>query len=425
MQGSILHQRRHLATSGGAVTGAGRQTVETPKAPGSESNFTGLPKNRDEIAVTTPITSEHMREHIEMVKADFPLVFKDIMDRDHFEDTMYFRDPITTNFNSFRVYQFVVQFLRYFLAPIYEVHEVRQAGDTSILVKWSWTMNFWWNRYNPLKALWDPRLAFTGLTVLGYHPNTGKWNKHVDAWDAVQNNRFFSPEAFVFAFSQMLQVSKPPNRFTPEFQIYKKYKGWEIRRYRPHIRAEVSLKALEDSDLAVGGGPGMADKTARAQRQKAETLLERYLALGNDRNEFFELTTPLFVSSEGVYSLTVPGYKTVDDCPKPHREGLITLQQQPERFYAAVSFSGKPSEENLQQHVATLRGHMQGDGSQEDGDAGGWQLARYNKEEWPKGPFRRNDVLIPLQSDSVDLWRGVDWQFVERTVEQTLDTGGL
>ena len=26
------------------------------------------------------------------------------------------------------------------------------------------------------------------------------------------------------------QVSKPPNRFTPEFQVYKKYKGWEIRR---------------------------------------------------------------------------------------------------------------------------------------------------------------------------------------------------
>lgn len=94
-------------------------------------------------------------------------------------------------------------------------------------------------------------------------------------------------------------------------------------------------------------------------------------------------------------------------------------------YLASAMHVGKPSEENLQQHVATLRGHMQGDGSQEDGDAGGWQLARYNKEEWPKGPFRRNDVLIPLQSDSVDLWRGVDWQFVERTVEQTLDTGGL
>ena len=41
-------------------------------------------------------------------------------------------------------------------------------------MKWSWTMNFWWNRYDPLKFLWDPRLVFTGLTVLGYNRETGE-----------------------------------------------------------------------------------------------------------------------------------------------------------------------------------------------------------------------------------------------------------
>ena len=34
----------------------------------------------------------------------------------------------------------------------------------------------------------------------------GKWNKHVDAWDAVKNNEFFSPEAWIFAFGQMFQA---------------------------------------------------------------------------------------------------------------------------------------------------------------------------------------------------------------------------
>lgn len=43
-----------------------------------------------------------LQEHIELVRDDFKLVFKDIMDRDHFEDKVYFRDPITTNLNSFR-----------------------------------------------------------------------------------------------------------------------------------------------------------------------------------------------------------------------------------------------------------------------------------------------------------------------------------
>ena len=69
-------------------------------------------------------------------------------------------------------YQFNVQFLRYFLAPIYEVHEVRQVGEQEILVKWSWTMNFWWNRFNPLRGLYDPRASpalrdFTALAMSG------------------------------------------------------------------------------------------------------------------------------------------------------------------------------------------------------------------------------------------------------------------
>ena len=36
------------------------------------------------------------------MKQDFRLIFKDIMDKDHFESKIYFRDPMTTNLNSFR-----------------------------------------------------------------------------------------------------------------------------------------------------------------------------------------------------------------------------------------------------------------------------------------------------------------------------------
>ena len=67
-----------------------------------------------------------------------------------------------------------MQFLRYFLAPIFEVHDVKQRGENHIVVKWSWTMNFWWNRYNPLRNIWDPRLAFSGITILGYNPSSGE-----------------------------------------------------------------------------------------------------------------------------------------------------------------------------------------------------------------------------------------------------------
>ena len=65
-------------------------------------------------------------------------------------------------------YQFNVTFLRLFLAPIFEVHEIKQAGPREMVLKWSWTMNFWWLRFTPFKLVWDPRLSFTGITILGY-----------------------------------------------------------------------------------------------------------------------------------------------------------------------------------------------------------------------------------------------------------------
>ncbi len=58
----------------------------------------------------------------------------------------------------------------------------------------------------------------------------GKWNKHVDGWDCLEDQEYFSVEGFSFVMGQMLQLSKPPNRVTPEFMILKKYKDWEIRR---------------------------------------------------------------------------------------------------------------------------------------------------------------------------------------------------
>ena len=98
-------------------------------------------------------------------------------------------------------------------------------------------------------------------------------------------------------------------------------------RYRPFITAEISLDDLKASDDAVGDGPGIKEETERAQRKKAEVLLERYLALGNDREEFFELTTPLFISEKNTYNLMVPGYKVglLPECLAAHPNGDLCV----------------------------------------------------------------------------------------------------
>ena len=48
-------------------------------------------------------------------------------------------------------YKFNITFLRNFLAPIYEIHDIKQNPDNEfeILSRWSFSMQFWWLRYLP------------------------------------------------------------------------------------------------------------------------------------------------------------------------------------------------------------------------------------------------------------------------------------
>lgn len=53
----------------------------------------------------------------------------------------------------------------------------------------------------------------------------------MDGWDCLENQEFPSLEGFAFVAQQMFQLGKPPDRYTPEYMILKKYKEWEIRRW--------------------------------------------------------------------------------------------------------------------------------------------------------------------------------------------------
>lgn len=61
--------------------------------------------------------------------------------------------------------------------------------------------------------------------------------------------------------------------------------------------------------------------------------------------------------------------------------------------------SGHPSQEDLREKERFLRAEIEGDSSRAHG--GGWLFARYNNQGFPYGPFRRNDLLIPLEVRAV------------------------
>lgn len=74
-----------------------------------------------------------------------------------------------------------------------------------------------------------------------------------------------------------------------------------------------------------------------------------------------------------------------------------------------------PSESGIQKEVEFLRARATEEGSKPSGEP--WIFARYAEPKWPRGPFRRNDILVPLDESSIELWRGVPWDFVERITD--------
>ena len=105
-----------------------------------------------------------------------------------------------------------------------------------------------------------------------------------------------------------------------------------------------------------------------------------------------------------------------DQAPRPSNPA-VSIQRQPERWVAAGLFGGHPSQGEIQRQQAFVRARARGEGSRPETDES-WAFARYNDPRWPLGPFRRNEVLVPIDPASFDLWRGVDFDFVKRIVER-------
>ena len=54
--------------------------------------------------------------------------------------------------------------------------------------------------------------------------------RHIDLWDAVKNQRFFSFEAFQHVLAQLGNMQRQPDIPTPYYKTLRKYKEFEIRR---------------------------------------------------------------------------------------------------------------------------------------------------------------------------------------------------
>ncbi|XP_010535883.1 PREDICTED: uncharacterized protein LOC104811045 [Tarenaya hassleriana] len=322
-----------------------------------------------------PSPSADMERLVDFLYEDLPHLFDDKgIDRTAYDERVKFRDPITKH-DSIGGYLFNIDLLKVLFRPNFDLHWVKRTGPYEITTRWTMVMKF-------LLLPWKPELVFTGTSVMAVNPETGKFCSHLDFWDSIKNNDYFSLEG-LFDVLKQLRPYKTPDLETPKYQILKRTADYEVREYEPFIVVETNGDKLS-------GSSGFNNVAG-------------YIFGKNSTSEKIRMTTPVFTQATNPelsavsIQIVIPSEKDLSSLPTPSEE-KINLKKSEGGFAAVVKFSGKPTEDVVQVKERELRDSLIRDGFR---PKTGCLLARYNDPGRTRDFIMRNEVIIWLEEFSL------------------------
>ncbi|KAL3745063.1 hypothetical protein ACJRO7_014211 [Eucalyptus globulus] len=299
---------------------------------------------------------------------DLPHLFDDQgIDRTAYDERVKFRDPITKH-DTISGYLFNIAFLKTVFRPDFQLHWAKQTGPYEITTRWTMVMKF-------MPLPWKPELVFTGTSIMGVNPETVKFCSHVDYWDSIKENEYFSLEGLRDVFRQ-LQYYKTPELQSPIYQILKRTGKYEVRKYAPFLVAETSGDKLS-------GSKGFND-------------IAGYIFGKNSKTEKMKMkmTTPVFTQAFD-NELSKISIQFV----LPLEKDLSSLRQVDGGIAAVLKFSGEPTEDIVLEKERELRSSLLRDGLK---PKMGCLFARYNDPGRTWSFTLRNEVLIWLEEFELD-----------------------
>lgn len=312
---------------------------------------------------------------IEFLKEDLTHLFDDQgIDTSKYDETVMFEDPIT-KYDSIQGYVNNIRFLKTVFNPQFILRDIRRTAPYEITTRWTMTMKpTFVDLLGPLGKLWSPDLVFTGTSVMGINPQTGRFNKHVDTWDAVDQQGYFSIEAFIHMLSQVMDVRGIPRELeTPDYQVLVKRRDYEVREYSSIMVCETDNSSPTGSFTAFGSLAG-------------------YIFGKNKESMKMDMTTPVFSNTEKM-QFYIPN--TIEKAPEPEDGSPVSLATIPKQIFAVSRFGGIASDADGKRRAAMLERILERDGLNPEKDK--YILARYN-DPGTLPPFRRNEVLVPLKN---------------------------
>jgi len=200
--------------------------------------------------------------------------------------------------------------------------------------------------------------------------------------------RLFYLLLFTLISADLMAVEEPAH------QVLLSEQNMEIRSYEPMLLAEVEVSG----SMRSAGNQGfrtLADYIFGNNIAAEASTDELSGQLSQRKSQKIEMTAPVArvetSADTWTVSFVMPSEWTLDTLPKPNNPDVL-IRQQPESLMASIEFSGRASENDHRVREQELRRWLAEIGYEALAEA---QYAGYNPP-WTLGPFRRNEVLIPV-----------------------------
>jgi len=188
---------------------------------------------------------------------------------------------------------------------------------------------------------------------------------------------------------------------TPKYEVLKSTPDYEIRKYPPHVVAEVTYDPSEMKGNKDGGFTVLANyigALGTPQNSKPEKIAMTAPVITRTQPEKIEMTAPVVTKSGGdrktvTMEFILPAkYSKAADAPRPLDERVV-VREEGEQTFGVVRFSGVATDQVVNDKVETLKRSLERDGYKVVGD---YSLARYNPP-WTLPMYRTNEVMIPVE----------------------------
>ena len=181
--------------------------------------------------------------------------------------------------------------------------------------------------------------------------------------------------------------------------------GWNLTARAAYESAP--YKVLEkDGNIEVREYPDLllaatGSRVASNGRDGSFMKLFRYISGDNENKQKIEMTTPVFMEDgvknpDALMGFVMPKSVADSGAPAPKSSGVVLHNRKGGRF-AVIRFSGRINSKMAAKQEAVLRAWLLKNGLQGESRA---DTAGYDPPFTP-GPFRRNEVLIPLKEQVV------------------------